>query len=475
SITKPVRNIAQNKPGELWAADNYRSLYRILYDKDFNVKRVENVSRMNNIESDFGVKLFNFRGEVLFLINNTWYVHNAITNKLEKNEAFNTAFSNIADIIPVDDDSFLVIRDGLLYLISQEKNGFLWKLLPEKYYQGRLIMENTRAFNNSGQLLINLDDGFMSFESERNKVKSPKINIEAFYHGNMIEKGTGIKYNQSVEVNIVAEYFGYNRPDLFYKFNGGNLEQVKNGALILNNLTSGTQKLEIYYNDGAKNVKIKEYEFYVDRPWYFSLWMILVYIVVISGIFFFYYRWNKVRYQEKIKLHEEELKHRKQILELEMEAEGKLRNQEYEKHMLEMEVQNKASEVAGKSLSIAKHSEMIESIQEVLNTEGANDQLKTRIRKIIKTNTISKNEWQSFEKNLIKSHEEFVDRLSKKYPSLTPKDIKLAIYLKMNLSSKEIAPLMNISFRGVELHRYRLRKKLGIAQEESLSKFMINV
>lgn len=475
SITKPVRNIAQNKPGELWAADNYRSLYRILYDKEFNVKCVENVSRMNNIESDFGVKLFNFRGEVLFLINNTWYVHNAITNKLEKNEAFNTAFSNISDIIPVDDDSFLVIKDGLLYLISQVKSGFLWKLLPEKYYQGRLIMENTRAFNNNGHLLINLDDGFMSFEAARNKITSPKITIEAFYHGNMIERGTGIKYNQSVEVNIIAEYFGFNRPDLFYRFNGGSLDQVRNGALILNNLTSGTQRLEIYYNDGTRNVRIKEYEFYVDRPWYFSFWMILVYVVVISGIFFLYYRWNKVRYQEKIKLNEEELKHRKQILELEMEAESKLRHQEYEKHTLEMEVQSKASEVAGKSLSIAKHSEMIESIQEVLDSEGTNDQLKSRIRKIIKTNTISKNEWQSFEKNLIKSHEEFVDRLSKKYPALTPKDIKLSIYLKMNLSSKEIAPLMNISFRGVELHRYRLRKKLGIPQEESLSKFMISI
>jgi len=143
--------------------------------------------------------------------------------------------------------------------------------------------------------------------------------------------------------------------------------------------------------------------------------------------------------------------------------------------MLEMEVQNKASEVAGKSFSIAKHSEMIENIQAVLETEEDGEQLKSKVKKIIKTNAINKNEWQSFEKNLLKSHEEFVAALSKKYPLLTPKDIKLSIYLKMNLSSKEIAPLMNISFRGVELHRYRLRKKLGITQEESLYKFMISI
>jgi FixJ family two-component response regulator len=45
----------------------------------------------------------------------------------------------------------------------------------------------------------------------------------------------------------------------------------------------------------------------------------------------------------------------------------------------------------------------------------------------------------------------------------------------MNLSSKEIAPMMNISFRGVELHRYQLRKKLNLVQDENLSKFLLNL
>ncbi len=140
-----------------------------------------------------------------------------------------------------------------------------------------------------------------------------------------------------------------------------------------------------------------------------------------------------------------------------------------------MQVQSKASEVAGKSLSIAKQSEMIETIQNILDNENDINQLKNRIKKSIKINAINKNEWQSFEKNLIQSHEDFVHKLTQQYPQLTPKDIKLSIYLKMNLSSKEIAPLMNISFRGVELHRYRLRKKLELHQDVSLSKFMINL
>lgn len=475
SITKPIRNIAQNKPGELWAADNYRSLYRITYDPSFNVKRVENVSAKNNINSDYGVKIFNFRNEILFLINNTWYAYNSISARLEKNIPFNDAFRNISDIIPIDDNNFMVIKDGRLYTISQSGGEFVWKLLPEKYYQGRLIMENTQLSKDGNRLLLNLDDGFLAFEPGSDKLKEHKITIEGFYQGWPIDEDTDIKYNQPVQVNIISGYFGYNRPDLFYRLNDESYVPVDNGSLTLNNLTSGKQELVVYYNDGVKYVMVATYNFSVGRPWYFSFLMVIVYVFVISGIFFLYYRWNKVRYNQKIRLNEEELKHRTQILELEMEAENKLRQQEYEKHMLEMEVQTKASEVAGKSLSIAKHSEMIESIQEVLESESDGNHVKSRIRKILKTNTINKNEWLNFEKNLIKSHEEFVEKLSKKYPTLTAKDIKLSIYLKMNLSSKEIAPLMNISFRGVELHRYRLRKKLDIGPEESLYKFMISI
>ncbi len=475
SITKPIRNIAQNKPGELWAADNYRSLYRIIYDADFNVKRVENISAKNNIKSDFGVRIFNFRDEILFLINNTWYNYNPIAAKLEKHTVFNNTFRNISDIIPIDDDNFMVIRDGRLYTISQSGGDFVWKLLPEKYYQGRLILENTLVNKDGNRLLVNLDDGFLAFEPDRDKPKKHNITIEGFYMGLPINDDTSIKYNQPVQVNVISGYFGYNHPDLFYTLNGEDYIPVEKGSITLNNLSSGAQQLEVYYNNGISYVKLAEYAFRVSRPWYFSFLMIMVYVLAISGIFFLYYRWNKVRYNQKIRLNEEELKHRREILELEMEAENKLRQQEYENHMLEVEVQSKASEVAGKSLSIAKHSEMIDSIQEVLESESEGGQIKNKIRKILKTNTINKNEWLNFEKNLLKSHEEFVDKISRKYPDLTPKDIKLSIYLKMNLSSKEIAPLMNISFRGVELHRYRLRKKLNIPTEESLYRFMISI
>jgi AraC family chitin signaling transcriptional activator len=174
-------------------------------------------------------------------------------------------------------------------------------------------------------------------------------------------------------------------------------------------------------------------------------------------------------------LRDEELKHQKKILEMELKAENELNVQEYQKHILELELQTKSTEVAGKSLSIAKQSEMIENIQSILDSDMDFNKLKSEIKKAIKINAVNKHEWETFETNLNQIHNEFIINLSKKFPNLTSKDIKLCIYLKMNLSSKEIAPMMNISFRGVELHRYRLRKKLNLVQDENLSKFLLTV
>ncbi|MGK4568955.1 histidine kinase [Flavobacterium sp. 3HN19-14] len=339
-LTKPIRNIAQNRPNELWGADNYRSLYRITYDDNFKTKKVENVSQANGIANDYGVKIFTYKNEILFLINKTWYTYNAITSKLEKDPLFNTAFKNISDIIPIDDENFIVLNSGLLYVISQVKDEFRWELIPEKYYEGKIIFENTKVYKSGETILLNLDDGFISYQLNSNKRKVQKIYVEGFYHGNLITEDTDIKYNQSVELNVIAEYYGYNRPDIFYSLNNSKeFIRVHKGNMILNNLNSGRQDISFYYYDGKNYVRIAGYEFAVDNPWYFSIWMVLFYILAISGSFFLYYRWNKFRYTQKLKLREEELRHQKKILEIELKAENELNIQEYEKHILELEIQ----------------------------------------------------------------------------------------------------------------------------------------
>ena len=475
-INKPIRYIAQNKPNEIWAADNYRSLFKVEFNNDFVVTKIENVSKSNHLNNDFGIKIFNFKNEILFLINSVWYNFNAITNKLEKNIVFNKSFKGTSEIIPIDNQSFIAIKEGLLFFINQVEGNFIWQLIPEKYYEGKIINHDTKVMLVDKKLYINLDDGFFVYEITKPKIGIEKINVEAVYQNKIITENTYIQFNNALEINVLSEFYGHNRSNLFYKLNNSkDLVPINKGSVFLNNLESGKQKLEIYVNNGKQYIKVANYNFKVEQPWYFSIWMILIYTVVISGIFFLYYRWNKIRFIQKSERKEEDLKHQNAILKLESDAENKLKLQEYDKHILELQVQTKASEVAGKSLSIVKQTELIDSIQKILETEMEVSQIKNKIKKSIKINAINKNEWQSFESNLMKSNEEFVQKLIAKYPNLSSKDIKLCIYLKMNLSSKEIAPLMNISFRSVELYRYRLRKKISLNQEDSLYKLMINL
>ncbi|MRX70360.1 regulatory protein, luxR family [Flavobacterium resistens] len=475
-LSKPIKYVAQNKRNEIWAADNYRGLYRVLFDDNFKTTKVENITQQSKIENDFGVKIFEFREEILFLINNVWYTFNSISNKLEENELFNTNFKNISDVVAIDENHFIVLQEGILYHIYANGNKFVWNMIQEKYYKGKLINENLRIFKSKNHYLMNLDDGFISLQLSYENKQNKGVKVEAFNNNILLPNEGKIKHNTELRINVISGIYGASKPNLFYQINGSkNYIPISNGTIVLNNLNSGFHSVEIFKHDGANYDNVATFEFKVAQPWYFSFWMILLYLLVIGAVLFFYYKWNKLRYTQKLKLQAEELKHQREILEMELKKENELNVQEYEKHILELELQTKSSEVAGKSLSIAKQSEMIENIQNILDSEKDFNKLKSEIKKAIKINEVNKHEWEIFETNLNQIHNEFIINLSKKFPNLTPKDIKLCVYLKMNLSSKEIAPMMNISFRGVELHRYRLRKKLNLTQDENLSKFLLTV
>ena len=475
-LVKPIKYVAQNRKNEIWAADNNRGLYRILYNDAYETTAIENVTQRSKISNDFGVKIFEFRNEILFLINKSWYTYNSITNQLEENELFNTNFKNVSNIVSIDENYFLILQEGLLYHIYANGNKFVRTVIQEKYYKGKIINDNLKVFKNKDNYLLNLDDGFISLQLKyTNKIES-NIKIEAFVNDNLVSNKATIPYNSELRVDVISGAFGAARPNLFYKINGTKeYIPVNEGLIVLNNLNSGSNEITVYLHDGLNYDKISNFQFVVAKPWYFSIWMILLYFIVVGGILYLYYKWNKMRYIQKLELRDEELKHQKKILEMELKAENELNIQEYEKHILELELQTKSSEVTGKSLSIAKQGEMIENIQNILDSDVDFNKLKSEIKKVIKINAVNKHEWETFETNLNQLHNEFIINLSKKYPNLTSKDIKLCIYLKMNLSSKEIAPLINISFRGVELHRYRLRKKLNLVQDENLSKFLLSI
>ncbi len=109
-------------------------MYRVVFDENFKTTEIVNIAQQNKIANDFGVKIFEFRNEILFFIDNTWYTYNSISNLLEKNALFNANFKNISDIVTIDENNFIVLKSGLLYIIHSEGQRFIWNLVQEKYF-----------------------------------------------------------------------------------------------------------------------------------------------------------------------------------------------------------------------------------------------------------------------------------------------------------------------------------------------------
>ena len=156
--------------------------------------------------------------------------------------------------------------------------------------------------------------------------------------------------------------------------------------------------------------------------------------------------------------------------------------EEMMKRKMKMELDHKAQDLAASTMNVIRKNEILldidyelESLSENM-TADRNTMLKrlAKIRHMIKENIQHDNIWQQFEENFDIVYDDFLKRLGEQYPQLTVSDKKMCAYLKMDLSSKEIAPLLNLTVRSVEMTRYRLRKKLGLSRENNLTEFLQN-
>jgi DNA-binding CsgD family transcriptional regulator len=132
-------------------------------------------------------------------------------------------------------------------------------------------------------------------------------------------------------------------------------------------------------------------------------------------------------------------------------------------------------------MSIIKKNEFLIDVKEMLKNQKEQlgsrypDKYYDNLVQKIDNNMSSQDEWKVFEANFERAHEQFMKTLKDNYEDLTPSDLRLCAFLRMNLASKEIAPLMGISLRGVENHRYRLRKKLNLEADHNLTEFIIRL
>jgi DNA-binding CsgD family transcriptional regulator len=108
-------------------------------------------------------------------------------------------------------------------------------------------------------------------------------------------------------------------------------------------------------------------------------------------------------------------------------------------------------------------------------TDNDDKSIKSVINTINKSITSEDNSWTIFKEAFNNADNDFLKKIKQLHPSLTPNDLRLCAYLRLNLSSKEIAPLLNISVRSVEVKRYRLRKKMDLPHETGVVEYILSI
>jgi hypothetical protein len=226
---------------------------------------------------------------------------------------------------------------------------------------------------------------------------------------------------------------------------------------------------------------IAAYPFKILPPWYLTVWAKILWAIVLLLVV---YVLVKIREQQ---LHK---RHTKRMMEAQ-EQHAKAQQMQAFKHQLDIEKSNNdlmrlkneklESELAATAMNLVQKKEFLGKIREEVNKirkEEANTANASILKKVVKDLTAEdrlNEDWEQFSIHFNSVHNNFLVSLKKTYPQLTAHDLKLCAYLRMNLSSKDMARLMNISIRGVEINRYRLRKKLALAPKENLFDFLLGV
>lgn len=241
-------------------------------------------------------------------------------------------------------------------------------------------------------------------------------------------------------------------------------------------------KVKIRSDSHSKDI-ITSIRIKVLPPWYRSWWAYIFYtILILSSFYYSYLRYQKGR-KRLIQLKDAEMNRQKSVLEEDINQKQK-QISKLEEEKLRNELNYKSDELIKTTLNVVRKNEILQKIKKdaVNLSRTINDGNLSSIRRgmlrlinQIDINLEHDSDLDNFQNSFNAVHDDFFKKLDTQYPQLSYKDKMLCAYIKMSLMSKEIAPLLNISVRGVEINRYRLRKKLGLDEKANLAKFLQNI
>jgi ligand-binding sensor domain-containing protein/DNA-binding CsgD family transcriptional regulator len=504
------RVMAQDDLGNIWVSHPYRGVFKVKLADDYS--KLENIKRygsQDGFPSDLLIYVFKIGDEVVFCAEKGVYSYNSKTDKFEPNDKWNnTLGDNIhtrrlieapnGDIWFVTDEGVgvLEISDGGVYKNITKKN---FPKLKDKLVGG---FETIYQYDKDN-IFIALESGFIHFNSNnittdtifQTIIRSVELetNNQLLFGGFSTPENSEVlsvaSHHNAISFNYSATYY-QDISSIEYQFYLDGFEDdwqtwTDKTEKEYTNLNPDTYTFKVRSRNINGNVsETTSYQFTISPPWYATKFAYSAYFLMLTALLFSLILIPKKQFEkEKAQLQQEQeitLKEKEQEYKI-IEQQQQAQISQLEREKLQSKIQFKNQELASTTMHLVKKSEMLQKIQEELRkiSKSTTDTNTAKsVRKVIRILTADEelsNDWQQFEQYFDQVHSNFLQRLREEYPKLTPKDYRLCAYLRMNLSTKEIAPLMNISVRGVEIARYRLRKKLELDKQDNLIEFMMKV
>ncbi|SOD18893.1 two-component regulator propeller domain-containing protein [Pedobacter xixiisoli] len=503
---EPSKYVEQDQRGNIWVSHAYKGLYRISLTPDLKkAVKVKYYDEAAGLPSSFNINTFNLESKIVFSSDSGFFVYDEISNRFSKYNELNkklAGFSFSNKIIKAENSKYWFINHGRVGLVSFSEPG---KIAIDSNRFNILDGRMVQYYENISQIsesiyLISIDDGFAIYNnalagSIRSSKKLPQVligKIEDITNKYSLITETGdsseeieIPYSKnSIRISFALPYYRLSKIKFQYFFEGYSKQWSEWSTATQKDFTdlsygSYTFKVRAKIDDQTVS-EVSTVKIIILAPWYASNWAWAFYFIcIITGLIIGkrIYEAKLKRDQQKIadalqKEQEEYLKKKAEDTEKQI---GKL-----EKEKLQTELAGKSRELANSAMSLVYKNELLQKISQELNKLKENkdkpqeDQLR-KIQKIIDDGMNDERDWNLFENSFNEAHESFFKKLKVNHPDLVPNDLKLCAYLRMNMSSKEMASLLNISVRGVEIRRYRLRKKLAVPHDKNLTEFLIEL
>ena len=500
------RFVTLDKDNDIWVSHPYHGVFKIAQNADGS-HRTFAYSTTKGLPSFLNNHIYTIKNELVVATEKGIYVYNKKKDSFEPSEFYHKLLGDqsIRYLKEDNNGNTWFIHEKSLGVIDFSKKAPAVIQLPELNNKMLSGFEFIYAVNENN-IFLGGEKGFYHINYAKYRQSIPKLLVQirtlriinqtdSLLFGGYYENEAQVQDQENIpaisyqwktlRIEYASTLFGYqSNLEYSYRLKGYDnnwSEWTSRTEKEYTNLPAGKFSFEVKVRNNLGNESgVAAYSFKVLPPWYYTNWAKACYLLLFAAGLYFLYKWQEKKFKLQQEKYEEEQKRLRYIHDLEIAKTASelvaLRNEK-----LEADINFKNSELASSAMHLVKKGELVSKMKTELGhvMKGISNQpAEADLKKIIKSISEDDNmdqEWENFALHFDKVHSDFISALKEKHPGISNNEVKLCAYLRMNLSTKEIAQLMNISVRGVEVSRYRLRKKLELPTEVSLFDYLINV